>query len=283
MNANELAEVGSWLASHAPALIYGKPQWMDAAKPYWSASRCRLQRWTWALRTFRDDLRLDPADVGFHNPWPAMEIVIQEIFTSDLLSRVWSATMVTHDWCAGTNEFRGLAESVHWGHAEARERAARAMVSGRALGESSFDRLSQLGHRIERWTDLFLAQLPPCPETRCFAFRADRVSDFRAEHDYYDEEERALRQQLLTVSMRADLASVTLRYSANPDLNRSIAAGVVNCFPANRFDSMGLPRTARMLWLEQSQWDASYFVEKLLELERNGTAPHWELPPPGNN
>ncbi len=267
MNAQELAEIGSWLAAHGQSLIFGQPQSLDAAKKYWAAAKCRLQRWSTALRMFGNDLSVDREDPEFHDPWPAMQIVIQEILISELLTRVWSAMMVGHDRKHETDELGGLAHSVHIGHLEAKNRAIRTMLKGRVANEKEFDRLNKLSHRIERWTDLYLSQLPFCQEAACFAFDQARVADFRSESDLYSAPEMRLRQQILSASMTEDLTEVADCFPANPELNSQIAAGIIACFSADRFDSYGLPKSAQMLWVEKSQGDTEYFIEQLVDLE----------------
>ena len=268
MNAQGLAEIGCWAAAHGQTLIYGqKPQSMDAAKTYWTASKCRLQRWTSALRMFGDDLEVDPSEPNYHDPWPAMQIVIQEILISELLTRIWSAVLVTHDQQTESDELGGLAHSVFIGHLEAKNRAIRLMLTGRAANEEAFDRLNKLRHRLERWTDLFLAQLPKCDSSMGFAFDPTRVNDFRNENTSYTTQETMVRQQIHSASMMADISDLADCFPANPELNNKIATGVIACFPSDRFDSSGLPKSARMLWVEKSQLDTEYFMDKLIDFE----------------
>ena len=146
MHASQLAEIGSWVAIHAANLIYGQQeQPMLSATSYWSASKFRLQRWVTALKMFEQDMQNpDPR----HDPWPALEIVVQEILLSELLSRVWSATVLTHDWYHQTDELHGLVHAVHVSHIEAKNRALRILLSGQATNETAFDRINRVRCRL---------------------------------------------------------------------------------------------------------------------------------------
>ena len=264
MNARILAEIGSWVAIHAGGFVNGiEPQPALAAKEYWVGSKCRLQRWASALKMFEHDLSSGEG----HNPWHAIEVVVQEILVSELLTRVWSTAMITHDTMTGGDELYGLAHGIHIGHVEAKNRALRIMLKGQASNEKEFDRLNKLRRRIERWTDLFLAQMPVCEQASCFGFDAARVHDFRRENTSYTVGQLRARQAILCASMDQDLSECLIRYPANPVLNRQIASGVIACFPTDRFDSLGLPKSARLLWIENAQNDTQVLMDQLLGFE----------------
>jgi hypothetical protein len=265
MNAQSLAEIGSWIAIHATTLVHGEPpQQTLAVKTYWTASKCRLQRWAGALKMFERDVELHDPD---HDPWPAIEIVVQEILVSDLLTRIFSAAMVTHDVYHDSDELRGLAHGIHIGHIEAKNRALRIMLKGQAANEQAFENMNALRRRIERWTDLFLAQLPPCRESDVFAFDLSRLNDFRLENRLADSREKSRRQQVFSASLASDLKSLAIQFPANPELNRQIAAGVISCFNSDRFDSFGLPKSANHVWMEKTHMDTQLLVDHLFDVE----------------
>ena len=133
MHSSHLAELGSWVAIHSGSLVYGEQeQPMLSATAYWTASKVRLQRWITSLKMFENDFS-DPQ--RRHEPWPAFQIVVQEILMSEMLTRVWSAAVLTHDWYHDRDELHGLAHSVHVSHIEAKNRAIRIMLKGQAADE----------------------------------------------------------------------------------------------------------------------------------------------------
>jgi hypothetical protein len=264
MHASQLAEIGSWIAAHSGSLAYGqKTQALDASNEYWTASKCRLQHWITALKMFEKDIADPSAD---HDPWPALEVIVQEILLSEFLTRIWAAAVHFHDHYQGTDELQGLANSTFVSHIEARNRAVRLLLAGQGSNEVVFDRFNQLRRKMERWTDLFLSQIPNLEVARRFAFDKNRVADFFSEKPEQQDESSLRRQQIWMASFDAEVNSIS-QFAANPALNRKIAAGILACFPADRFDSSGLPKSARMLWLEKAQDDTQALVDELLDFE----------------
>lgn len=275
MHSSQLAELGSWVALNAGNLVYGeREQPMLVATSYWTASRIRVQRWVAALKMFEQDFQdtnadgvFDPNAADCHNPWPALEIVVQEILVSEVLTRVWSAAVLAHDLYHQTDEMHGLAHSVHVSHLEAKNRAFRMMLRGQAADESAFDRMNALRRRMERWTDLFLGQLPEPAQASTFAFDKNRVKDFHSDQQETAGARVATAQRILAASFSTDLLRNQIAYAANPELNQEVAAGVLACFPADRFDDRGLPKSTRMIWLEKSHRDTQMLVDHLCEFE----------------
>jgi len=101
---------------------------------------------------------------------------------------------------------------------------------------------------------------------RKFAFDRNRVADFFSEKTEEKGPAWTRRQQMLLASFSTDVNGVS-QFAANPAFNRKIAAGILSCFPSDRFDSTGLPKSARMLWLEKSQDDTQSLVDELFEFE----------------
>lgn len=265
MHANQLAELGSWVATNAGSLIYGESeQPMLAANNYWTNSRVRLDRWGTALKMFEEDFQ--QPNLG-HDPWPALSIVVQEILMSEMLTRVWAAVVSTHDWYRQTDEMHGLAHSIHIGHIEAKNRAFRVMLAGKQLNEETFDQMNVVRRRLERWTDLFLGQLPSATVAAKFAFDRNRVTDFNEEQIGAVSSEQTIRRKVLAASFSTDLLRDHIEFAANPDLNRKIAAGVLSCFPSDRFDSLGFPKSVRSIWIEKSQLDTQMLVDRLVDFE----------------
>ena len=265
MHASLLAELGSWIAVYSSNLIFGdNEQPMLVGTNYWIASQTRSQRWMSALRMFEDDFKNQNVR---HDPWPALEIVVQEILLSELLTRVWSATVTTYDVYHNADELHGLAHSVHIRHQEAKNRALRILLSGQATNEAAFDRMNALRRRIERWTDLFLSQLPDPKHAANFGFDASRITDYIGENREQLPSDFQMRQRVLAATFTTDLIRDVTSSSANPELNREIVSGVLACFPADRFDSYGLPKSLRTVWLEKSGNATAMLVDRLMSYE----------------
>ncbi len=265
MHATQLAEIANWAAFNAIRLTSGSSALTAAScNEYWSQSKCRQNRWMTALKMFEQDVRSQRSN---HDPWPAMEIVIQEILLSELLTRVWSAAMVAHDASHRTNELSGVAYSIHIGHVEAKNRAIRLLLNDPAVNPKTFDRLNCLRRKVERWTDLLLAQSPDYDAAVRFAFQPNRVKDFREENRDSSHGAERTRQMLYVASMSEDFNRVAVKFAANPEINRRIAAGVLACFPADRFDSFGVPKSLHLIWMEKTTDETLLLMNDLSALD----------------
>ena len=271
MHARQLAEIGGWLSICSEVFSRGsQPVDARSAMRYWAASKCRLQRWEMALKVFEDDFAT-PCEM--HDPWHAIEIVIQEILVSDVLTRVWTAVMIQHDRVVDHNEMQSVAHSVYIGHLEARNRALRLTLHNRSDNEAVCDRLDELRRRMERWTDLLLSRVSDLELAIKFGFDEHRVRDFAADRSLEDQQRRQQIEKLLQASLASSLNRGVRQWSANPDLNREIAAGVLACFPADRFDSHGLPKSIMMMQMEQVHNDTHELVQNLIDNEQDTVFP----------
>ncbi len=265
MHASRLAELGSWIAANSGALIYGaKDQHLLVASSYWMASKHRAQRWITSIKMFEKDIQ-DPQPN--HDPWASLEIVIQEVIQTELLTRVWSAAVLSHDWYRRSDELYGLAHSVHLSHTEVKNRALRLMLECQDQHAETVERLNAMRLRMERWTDVFLGQLPFKDIAIQFAFDAKRVADFHTERQEALGEEMETRQRVFQASFASDLLRNQTRFPANPDFNKEIAAGVLACFPTDRFDSLGLPKSIKLAWPEKAHHDTQMLVDHLVAFE----------------
>jgi hypothetical protein len=265
MHARQQSEIAAWLALNSAAIIHGS-QKVDGlvAASYWTNSKSRLTRWNEALKTFDHDIR-NPDES--HNPWPAIEVIVEEIVTSEMLTRIWSAVMLSLDATNGRNDLSGLAHSVFLGHMEARNRTLRLLLAGRAANERLFDRINQLRRSVEKWTDLFLSWIPNQAVSRKFAFDVTRFDDYVGEHDFYTDEQLLARHQVLIRSMNTMLVTQTSQWSANPELNRRIVDGILACMHRDTFDSAGLPKSLSQIWLERAHNDTQILIGQLESLD----------------
>ena len=262
MHARELSELASWAAFASKKMIFGeRPEINAATNKYWTYAKCRQQRWMTVLKLFEMDL-----DEQVHDPLPAMEIVIQEVFLSTVLARVWSATLMAHDHHHNTDELTGVAHSIHISQIEIKNRCMRLLLREDLQDKPIVERCNQLRKKIERWTDMLLGQIPDLEAATVFAFEPNRVKDFIRENDY-NGESCETRQSLYTAALSKDLRETTSSYSANPALNRKIAAGILACFPADRFGGYGLPESAQSLLMENTSEDTQSLVDGLFELD----------------
>ena len=261
MHAKQMAEVAGWLSFCSELFSRGLiPPCQEHGMRYWTASKCRLQRWQAALKIFEDDLA-DPQPN--HDPWHAIEVLLQEILLSDVLTRTWTALLVQHDEQTGNQELKSIGYSVYIGHLEARNRALRLILHHRGAGEASFDRIDALCRRMERWSDMLLSRLENLRIAKQFGFDSHRVGDFAADRHLESRQRRQQVENILQASLIAALSRDSSTCTANPDLNREIVAGILECFPEDRFDELGLPKGLVQLQLEQVPDEAESLLKQI--------------------
>lgn len=268
MHACELVELAAISAIQASAIIAaGRRLPFAALADYWSASKCRLDRWSRALKQLSTSGFAElvaPGPFGTRRQWfdeprgrtdsrdpqrappeetiPGAKVVIEEILLSEVLTRVWAAVLSGHDSHWGTSDAEPIARSVLVGHLEARHRALTLLVQGPGINSHEALELNRLRRRAERWTDLLLGQVLLVAESSPLAFDAELTREFADE----------LRGQpawqpggnawsLALSSLRASFHPASLHASPYADLNSQIASAVVAAFPPEAFDSVGAP------------------------------------------
>jgi len=249
MHARELVELASILSAQGPMLIRGTPQLSNhGAQEYWTASKCRLDRWARNLRSFAADASQSDA-TAVRVQWPFVRGVLEEILTGEVLTRVWTAVLCLYDRERGGNEFESLARSIMIGHLEARHRVLMLLVRGPGVDAEGAVKLNHLRRRTERWTDLLVGHLARYGDVAEFAIDVDRAIEFSRDLEFQTDQESGRHAwPLLQASLRAAFQRGLAPVSPNEDVNAKIAAAVLSCFPADLFDSTGLFRS---LWLDR--------------------------------
>jgi hypothetical protein len=257
MHVGDLLELGLVVATHAPVFIESRcalPQ--GAIEQYWSASKCRLDRWYRAFRAANDPASPSPAPVAD---------LVTEVLASELLTRVFLAACEGHDGARGEEELQPVAHSVWLSHLEARRSALERMVHGPGIDLGAAVECNRFRRRVERWTDLLLGRLSGyCQPTR-LAFDVERVADFSA--DFRPSPGgNELAWNLALASTRMSLRTLT-QTTVNVDLNRQIASAVLACLGDDVYDAFGL---CRSLWLERlsrTASDTQGMIDQLLRLD----------------
>lgn len=278
MYAADLVELAAFVADHAAGLIEtGRPLPDQALVDYWSASKCRLQRWSKSLKQIAAPAAADisserasaasdfAADDAVTN---VVSAVLAEILTSEVLTRVWAAAATAHDRRRATGDVEPIVRSVYAGHLEARNRTLVVLTRGAGVGPREAVALNHLRRRAERWADLLLGRLLLRADVAEFAFDADRAREFA--HDFRGQQSWQRGGQawsLAMASLRASFRGDTLT-TGNESLNAQIASAIVGCFGGELFDSTGVPR-ARALEPFSLHDGGCGMVEQLFRSQRD--------------
>ena len=265
MHARELVELASILSAQGPMLIRGTPQLSShGVQQYWTASKCRLDRWARNLKSFAADAsQLDAAAMRVQ--WPFVRGVLEEILTGEVLTRVWTAVLCLYDRQHGGNEFESLARSIMIGHLEARHRVLMLLVRGPGIDAEGAVKLNHLRRRAERWTDLLVGHLARYGDVAEFAIDVERAVEFSRDLEFQTDQAGGRQAwPLLQASLRAAFQRGLAAVSPNEDLNAQIASAILSCFPADLFDSTGLFRSLWLYRMSNVTSDVQGMIETLV-------------------
>lgn len=266
MHAKHQAEIAAWLAVQADQIIEQLgPVDAMTCEAYWTQSKIRLNRWHAALKIFEQDLQ---GQTPGHDHWPALEIVVEEILAAEMLTRIWSAILVTADTVNQRDNYSGLAYSVFISHIEIKNRTFRLLLSCQNQNEVVFERLNKLRRSLEKWTDVFLSWLPQPELAQKFSFDRERVGDYVREHRDYEGQQERSRKSILLSSIAQSLNTHCVRWGANPEVNRAIVFGVLAGINRAAYDTIELPVVLRQAWLEKSHHETEQLLVQLDLLER---------------
>lgn len=255
MHACEILQFAATIANHASALIqHGGPFPPEAIEQYWAMSKCRQENWARALKDF-SQLRQATMSAA---PSSNLDIqpILEEILTSEILSRVWAAICTLADARNGAKDTSAIVQNILVGHLEARHRVLSLMVYGYGLRVEESVTLNRLRIRNEYWSDTLLALIGISAARPEWAFQPDRVKDLA----------RSLKQQgsvggkdyarsLLLATLAATYQQSPTSFVSHAELNRRIASSIVACMPPQIFDATGLIASVQQLWLLKASSD----------------------------
>jgi hypothetical protein len=279
MQASDLVELAALISAEAPSLLRRAARFsLSGADAYWTSSKCRLDRWLRQLKLGCSPRNARPADGQMVRP--ASFATCLEVFTSEVLTRVWAAAAAAEDQRTDRGEFAPIAHSVLFGHQEVRLRVLNVMTAElegpASRRQRQAQRLDRVRRASERWTDLLLAPLADLCDLEAIAHDPARVRDFAADRiDERDAPTAKRARTILNLSLRSTFRRFSAWPSRNADLNSQIAAAILTCL---NFDSLdpagGLLEGPTYSWLLHARLssatsDAERLVEDLLFPDRS--------------
>ncbi len=262
MHIRESVELSAFVVTEKDALLSpANGISTRALTQYWTASRCRIDRWARVLQLARRPSMLNIC--RFRN---IILAIAEEIIIGEMLARVWAAALTIYDAACGSPEYQPVAINVLGRHLEISNCLLRILADDGVFSPTERQALQRLSRSTERWTDLLLGHLGAPERTMAFVHEADCVADFA--DDLTREQPASLHCQkwsLIHSSMRASYKEPLSDCSANPDLNSRIASSILACFPVEAFDTSLTYHTLWLHWLSMSALEMQNLVAELLE------------------
>lgn len=265
MHARELVEVAGLVALNGPQFVAGSPPvGPNYLEQYWVSSKCRFESWNRALRCYA-------ALAGEHSredldEWVEIRAALDEIFTSEILTRVWTALLVARDRRLRTDAAESVARSVFDSHLEARHRALELLLHDGSFSMQQAVSLNRVRRRAERWTDVLLGGLLDTCDVREFTVQPDRAQDFAIDLARRRGDPGGRQAWRLTlVSLRAAFQRGLSPFAANADANARITASILGAFQGDLFDSTGVFQSLWMMRLAANASDAQGMISDLLK------------------
>jgi hypothetical protein len=263
MHSAELVDLAALVSIYAPALRLTKHLPDAELARYWTASKCRQDRWQLALVALKQSRQpLIGATGGLHRCALAM---FEEIFTGEILARVWCGVLAAFDAHRGGDQTEPVGRSVLVGHVEVRCRSLALLSNAREIPLGGLAELNRMRRMCERWTDLLLAETAHQADLSPLAHEPARMREFAVDvpRDAGGRYSR-MRHALLQMSLSGAFHRATPLPAPNCDLNRQIAAGVLGCFQPELFDGAGVLRSAWAARLMTAADDAELMLDDYL-------------------
>ena len=271
MQTHQLIELAAWTATNGAALIR-TPAELSASglQQFWTASRCRMDRWGRALNDLAAGMPDDP-NATQQSVSAQVALVIEEILASEAFSRVSAAVLVSHDHQRDSGEYEPLARNLLLAQADIRQKALKMLIHSPLLDAQQAVELNRLRRKCDRWTDLFIGKLLLTDKVREFAVDLERAKEFAEGLLIKGSEQETHAWSILLGSMRAAFQHCLSPHAPNADLNERIATGWLSCFPSELFDGRGLVPTLWLTRMSHTTSDAQAMIDEMLANEYGPT------------
>ncbi|MBL9082363.1 MAG: hypothetical protein JNK76_11185 [Planctomycetales bacterium] len=271
MQAAELVELAAVVARQAPTMLRAREDFrVFGIEDYWSASKCRFDRWGRTLGRLRrgetplfDDVPGNKTLGGQSSG--TVRGLLEEILASEVLTRVWTAVVAAFDRRREMRDNEIVVRSVYVGHLEMRQRVLQLLVGGPGLDTGEAVVVNRLRRRAELWTDLLLAPLAAAHAIEEFAFEVERLRSLADEYrrPRRREESSVDAVRFASSTLQSAVAHALSTPSPNADLNAQVAGAILGALPAEQFDSCGVLRSLWMMRLSTTADDTQRLLDEL--------------------
>lgn len=253
LNLRHLAEMAAIVSARSTLLIESPAAVSDEhLQAYWQSARGRSIDW---IRKLDDGLsRLGTSNECEHAAiWVSLKPVLTEVFVSEILTRVWGATLTAIDLHHGIRKAEPIARNTTNIHSDARGRAMRLLVNGPQVPMSELAGIDRIRRKAERWTDLLVGHLALKYNLEQFAFESRRSLEFgQSQMRQILEAKDEPVWEFVLAGVRLGFASLQSVQPLSDAWNRAIVQSIVGTFPADCFSTTGLFHSVAFSRVERS-------------------------------
>ena len=262
LTLRQMAETAAIVSAKSTLLIENPTRIADEhLQAYWKNSRGRTVDWIRKLDEGHS--RIGTSCESQHGEiWESLKPVLNEIFVTEILTRVWGATLTAHDRhhrirCAGP-----IARNTTDGHTQARNRAMRLLVNGPQVPLKALAEVDRTRRKAERWADLLIGHLALKYGLEDFAFESRRSLEFgQSQMEQFVEANDEPVWEFVLAGVRLGFSALDAA-PVSATWNRGIVDSIFGSFPPDSFKASGVFQSVN-----------------LTRIARSSLAP--ERPPPG--
>ena len=241
MNLRHSVETAALISVHSQHITESPhPITEVSLQQYWERSQRRLKVWISGLvETQRAFASAEEHSV--ERLWAERIPLLEEIFVSEILTRVWGATLTAADRQQRKQSAGPIALNILKGHTEARTRALSLMVNDSRLTLDNLAGIERLRRKVERWTDVLIGHLVVRYGVDEYAFHAGRAREYGEEQLRQEAESGSEHVwALVFTGLRMAFPPLpTQSHFPNEFLEHQILGTVLGCFPSAAFGADG--------------------------------------------
>jgi len=198
---------------------------------FWGLSKCREQRWKRALSEIRTQL---PDTVKTGTAWEQYTQLAEEIFVSEMLTRVWLAKIVKAS--ANDEDVIDISNLITNEHSRLRNETLQLLdkLSYYEKANLTFsEKIRKLQSNVMQSTDMFLAHMNDNPLAEDFSFNKEMYLSIHQEAQTHDASALINIRQQIGDGVYSIIAPATTGAAYTADLNSQIVNCVSDCLLAD--------------------------------------------------
>lgn len=179
MNLRQTAELAALVSANRHRLINENTQPVsnDQLQEYQEQSFDLIAEWTDDLNGFQAVMSSIPHQEQSEF-WCEVGATIECLLVSEMLARVWGATITSQDQFWNRLHAEPVARRVLIGHLKVRRQTLSLMVHANAQATQFLRPVDSFRRRVERWTDVLLGGLVPRYRVSDFSFDDRQAREF---------------------------------------------------------------------------------------------------------